>query len=139
MGGYRKCLFSSTTPKNCPLAPSAKSYYRFPFSGNHATYKFQCKHQSLETAVKALFNLYENETSVESTVSKGTNTLKEMLGNSTVESFSFRTCVKPILSENEFGETEIVYESLTAQDCFQNIYFLNIGGISKLSPTKLGF
>ena len=97
-------------------------------------YKFECKHESLETAVKALFNLYENKTSVESTVSKGTNTLKKMLGNKTVESFSFRTCVKPILSENEFGDTEIVYESLTAQDCFQNTYFLSIGDISKLSP-----
>ena len=85
-------------------------------------YKFEFKHESLGTAVKALFNLYENETSVESTISKGTNTLKKMLGNRTVESFSFRTCVKPILSQNEFGETQIVYESLTAQDCFQNAY-----------------
>ena len=66
--------------------------------------------------MKDLFDLYENETSVESTVSKGTNTLKKMLGNNTVESFSFRTCVKPILTQNEFGVTGIVYESLTAQD-----------------------
>jgi len=74
------------------------------------------KNESFETVVKELFNLYENTTSVESTVLKGTNTLKEMLGNKTVESFSFRTCVKPILTNNQFGETEIVYESLTAQD-----------------------
>ena len=74
------------------------------------------KHESRDTVVKELFNLYENTTSIESTVSKGTNTLKEMLGNKTVESFSFRTCVKPILTNNKFGETEIVYESLTAQD-----------------------
>ena len=79
-------------------------------------YKFECKHESLESAVKTLFNLYENKTSVESTVSKGTSTLKKMLGNKTVESFSFRTCVKPILTQNEFGETGIVYESLTAQN-----------------------
>ena len=79
-------------------------------------YKFEFKHESLGTAVKALFNLYKNETSVESTVSKGTNTLKKMLGNDTVESFSSRTCVKPILTQNKFGETGIVYESLTAQD-----------------------
>ena len=82
-------------------------------------YKFEFKHESLGTAVKALFNLYENETSVESTVSKGTNTLKKMLGNRTVESFSFRTCVKPRLSKNRFGDTEIIYESLTAQDLLQ--------------------
>ena len=79
-------------------------------------YDLEIKHESLETAVKSLFNLYENQTFVESTVSKGTSTLKKMLGNKTVESFSFRTCVKPILTQNEFGETGIVYESLTAQD-----------------------
>ena len=85
-------------------------------------YDSESNYESFETVVKDLFDLYENETSVESTVSKGTNTLKKMLGNRTVESFSFRTCVKPILSQNEFGETQIVYESLTAQDCFQNAY-----------------
>ena len=75
-----------------------------------------CKHESFDIVVKELFNLYENTTSVESTVSKSTDKLKEMLGNETVESFSFRTCVKPILTSNQFGETDIVYESLTAQD-----------------------
>ena len=49
-------------------------------------------------------------------VSKGTYTLKNLLGKKIVESFSSRTCVKPKLSENRFGETEIIYESLTAQD-----------------------
>ena len=73
--------------------------------------------------MKTLFNLHENTTSVESTVSKGANTLKKLLGNKTVESFSFRTCVKPILSQNEFGETEIVYESLTAQELLSNYIF----------------
>jgi len=75
-----------------------------------------CKHESFEIVVKELFNLYENTTSVDSTVSKSTDKLKKMLGNETVESFSFRTCVKPILTSNQFGETDIVYESLTAQD-----------------------
>ena len=42
--------------------------------------------------------------------------MKNLLGKNTVESFKFRTCVRPKLSENAFGETEIVYESLTAQD-----------------------
>ena len=53
---------------------------------------------------------------MDSLVSKGTNTLKNLLGKKTVDSFKFRTCVKPKLSENRLGETEIVYESLTAQD-----------------------
>ena len=79
------------------------------------------KHESCETVVTELFNLYENITSVESTVSKSTNTLKEMLGNKTVENFSFRTCVKPILTNNQFGETLIVYESLTAQDSLSKL------------------
>jgi len=51
-----------------------------------------------------------------SLVSKGTYTLKYLFGNKIVESFSFRTCVKPKLSENRFGQAEIIYESLTAQD-----------------------
>ena len=42
--------------------------------------------------------------------------MKDLLGKKTVESFSFRTCVKPRLSENRFGDTQIIYESLTAQD-----------------------
>ena len=45
--------------------------------------------------------------------------MKDLLGKKTVESFSFRTCVKPKLSENRFGDTEIIYESLTAQDLLQ--------------------
>ena len=77
---------------------------------------WRTKNESFETVVKELFNLYENTTSVDSTVSKSTDKLKKMLGNETVESFSFRTCVKPILTSNQFGETDIVYESLTAQD-----------------------
>ena len=51
-----------------------------------------------------------------SLVSKGTYTLKYLFGNKIVESFSFRTCVKPKVSENRFGQAEIIYESLTAQD-----------------------
>ena len=100
-------------------------------------YDLESNHESFETVVKDLFNLYENETSVESTVSKGTNTLKNMLGNNTVESFSFRTCVKAILTQNEFGETGIVYESLTAQVWLKNINLSNIifGRILELSPT----
>ena len=86
-------------------------------------YDLKSNHESFETAVKDLFNLNENVTSAESTVSKGTNTLKKMLGNTTVESFSFRTCVKPILTQNEFGETGIVYESLTAQDLLSKYKF----------------
>ena len=79
-------------------------------------FDLESNHESFETVVKDLFNLYKNETSVESTVSKGANKLRKMLGNQTVESFSSRTCVKPILTQNKFGETGIVYESLTAQD-----------------------
>ena len=60
------------------------------------------------------FNTTTN--AVDSLVSKGTYKLKDLLGKKTVESFSFRTCVKPRLSENRFGDTEIIYESLTAQD-----------------------
>ena len=52
-------------------------------------------------------------------VSKGTLKLKDLFGKKTVESFSFRTCVKPKLSENRFGDIEIIYESLTAQDLHQ--------------------
>ena len=47
--------------------------------------------------------------------------MKNWLSNTTVESFRFRTCVKPKLSENSFGETEIIYESLTAQDSLSKI------------------
>ena len=52
-------------------------------------------------------------------VSKGTLKLKDLFGKKTVESFSFRTCVKPKLSDNRFGDIEIIYESLTAQDLLQ--------------------
>ena len=60
------------------------------------------------------FNTTTN--AVDSLVSKGTYKLKDLLGKKTVRSFSFRTCVKPKLSVNRFGDTEINYESLTAQD-----------------------
>ena len=56
---------------------------------------------------------------MDSLVLKGTYTLKNFLGKKTVESFSYRTCVKVKLSENRFGDTEIIYESLTAQDLLQ--------------------
>ena len=71
---------------------------------------------NLKSEVLELFDLYGNSSATDSYVSKGTDTLKNWLGNTTVESFRFRTCVKPKLSENQFGETEIIYESLTAQD-----------------------
>ena len=58
---------------------------------------------------------------MDSLVSKGTYKLKDLLGEKTVESFSFRTCVKPKLSENRFGDTEIIYESLTAQDSLKEL------------------
>ena len=57
-----------------------------------------------------------SSTAADSLVLKGTSTWKNLLGKKTVESFSFRTCVKPKLSENRLGETEIIYESLTAQE-----------------------
>ena len=66
--------------------------------------------------VENLLSLNESSTVVESLVSKGTFKLKDLLGKKTIESFSFRTCVKPKLLENRFGDTEIIYESLTAQD-----------------------
>ena len=70
--------------------------------------------------VENLLSLNESSTVVESLVSKGTFKLKDLLGKKTIESFSFRTCVKPKLLENRFGDTEIIYESLTAQDLLQN-------------------
>ena len=66
--------------------------------------------------VEDLLSLNGSSVVVDFLVSKGTNTLKNLFGKQTVESFKFRTCVKPILSLNRLGETEIVYESLTAQD-----------------------
>ena len=63
-----------------------------------------------------MFALNGTSLFVDSLVSKGTYTMKNFFGKKTVESFSFRTCVKPKLSKNPLGETEIIYESLTAQD-----------------------
>ena len=56
---------------------------------------------------------------MDSLVLKGTYTWKKLLGKKTVESFQLRTCVKTKLSENRLGDTEIIYESLTAQDLLQ--------------------
>ena len=75
---------------------------------------------SLESEVLELFDLYGNSSTTESYVSKGSDTLKTWLSNTTIESFRFRTCVKPKLSENQFGETKIIYESLTSQDSVPN-------------------
>ena len=73
-------------------------------------------HESFNIVFGDLIALNGSSTAVDSLVSKGTYTLKNLVGKKTVESFSFRTCVKPKLSENRFGDTEINYESLTAQD-----------------------
>ena len=72
-------------------------------------------YREIKTEVLELFDLYGNSTTVDSTISKGTNTLKNLLSSETIKSFSFRTCVKPKLSKNQFGETEIIYDSVTAQ------------------------
>ena len=72
--------------------------------------------ESYETVVEDLLALNGTSTVVDSLVSKGTYTVKNLFGKKTVESFQFRTCVKPKLSKNRFGDTEIIYESLTAQD-----------------------
>ena len=69
--------------------------------------------------------LYGNKTAVNSTVTKGTNTIKNLLGNKTVESFSFRTCVNPKLLTNQVGETQIVYESLTTQESILEQVFIS--------------
>ena len=76
-------------------------------------------HESFKTVVEDLLALNGSSAVVDSLASKGTYTLKNLLGRKTVESFNFRTCVKPKLSENRFGDTEIIYESLTAQDLLQ--------------------
>ena len=47
--------------------------------------------------------------------------MKKLFGTQIVETFRFRTCVDPKITE-ESGGTEIIYESLTAQDFFQNLY-----------------
>ena len=72
--------------------------------------------ESYETVIEDSLALNGTSSVVNLLVSKGIYTLKNLLGKNTVESFKFRTCVRPKLSENAFGETEIVYESLTAQD-----------------------
>ena len=83
--------------------------------------------------VLELFDLYANSSATDSYVLKGTDTLKNWLSNKTVESFRFRTCVKPKLSENSLGETEIIYESLTAQDSLSKILidFYNFFSVTK--------
>ena len=45
--------------------------------------------------------------------------IKNLLGSEIVDSFNFRTCVKPKLTNIGSGETKIVYQSLTAQGTFQ--------------------
>ena len=56
-----------------------------------------------------------------SKISKGTNIMKRLFGSQIVESFRFRTCVDPEIKK-ESAATEIIYESLTAQEFFQNLY-----------------
>ena len=73
-----------------------------------------------ETVVEDFLTLNGSSTAVDFLVSKGTNKLKNLFGKKTVESFKFRTCVKAKLSENRFGQAEIIYESLTAQEKLQN-------------------
>ena len=78
--------------------------------------------EPFEIVVEDFKALNGSSSVVDSLVSKGVYTLKNLLGKKTVESFSFRTCVKPKLSKNELGETNIIYESLTTQDSLQNKY-----------------
>ena len=47
--------------------------------------------------------------------------MKNLFGTQIVESFRFRTCVDPEIKK-ESAATEIIYESLTAQEFFQNLY-----------------
>ena len=72
--------------------------------------------ESFKTVFEDLLAFNTTSNAVDSLVSKGTLKLKDLVGNKTVESFGFRTCVKPKLSENRIGDTVIIYESLTAQD-----------------------
>ena len=81
---------------------------------------------SFKTVFEDLLALNGSSTVVDSVVSKGTFKLKDLLGKKTVEGFSFRTCVKPKLSPNRFGDIEIIYESLTAQDLLQTNADFNI-------------
>ena len=46
--------------------------------------------------------------------------MKNLFGTQIVETFRFRTCVDPKITE-ESGGTEIIYESLTAQGSFQSL------------------
>ena len=78
--------------------------------------------EPFEIVVEDFKALNGSSSVVDSLVSKGVYTLKNLFGKKTVESFSFRTCVKPKLSKNELGETNIIYESLTTQDSLQNEY-----------------
>ena len=82
-------------------------------------------------AVQDEFNLQQNDSSLEPADSK-TSTAKKLLGSEIVESFSFRTCVNPKLTKQDSGETEIVYQSLTAQDLLKN----KITNLTKLSSTS---
>ena len=66
-----------------------------------------------------------------SKISKGTNIMKRLFGSHIVESFRFRTCVNPKITK-ESGGTEIIYESLTAQERFQNVYSYPV--FSKFDP-----
>ena len=83
-------------------------------------------HESFTTVFEDLLALNGTSSAVNSLVSEGVYTLTNLLGKKTVESFSFRTCVKPKLLENRLGETEINYESLTAQDLLQTNADFNI-------------
>ena len=89
------------------------------------------------TEVLEIFDLYENSSAADSYISTGTNKLKTLLSSKTVESFEFRTCVKPKLSKNQFGETEIIYESLTAQDLLWNQDFFNFLWVGEIFFLKL--
>ena len=89
------------------------------------------------TEVLEIFDLYENSSAADSYISTGANKLKSLLSSKTVESFEFRTCVKPKLSKNQFGETEIIYESLTAKDLLWNQNFFNFLWVGEFFFLKL--
>ena len=65
-----------------------------------------------------MFKINENKTLIDYEDTK-TSELKNILGSEIVESFSFRTCVNPKLVKKDSGETNIVYQSLTAKDLLQ--------------------
>ena len=92
-------------------------------SGIHSSHRI-CEiiySEFFKTVVDDILALNKSSVVVSSLVSKGTYTLKNLFGKKTVESFSSRTCVKPKLLENRFGQAEIKYESLTAQDLLWKI------------------